>query len=153
MLSINYLSPILIVEDNPEDVELIKWAINKLSIPMRVAWCQDGEEALDYLYRREEYENPDKSPRPALVLLDLTLITLHGHDILQRIKQDDDLKHIPVIIWTSSEKEQDVEVSFSYGANSYILKPMGVQSLLHAVEMLNTYWFGVTILPDPDSDM
>jgi CheY-like chemotaxis protein len=140
-------APILLVEDSEEDVELIQWALKKLSISIPVVHCGDGDEALDYLYQREEYSNPEKAPLPALVLLDLKLVTTDGLEVLQSIKSDERLRAIPVIIWTSSSDQHDIEISFKQGANSYILKPMSIQHLLGVVEMLNDYWFGVAVLP------
>jgi CheY-like chemotaxis protein len=141
-------APILLVEDSDEDVELIQWALKKLSITIPVVHCGDGDEALDYLHRREEYSDPAKAPTPALVLLDLKLVTTDGLEVLQSIKSDERLRTIPVIIWTSSSDEHDIEISFKQGANSYILKPMSIKRLLGVVEMLNDYWFGVAVLPE-----
>ena len=141
------LYPILIVEDNDEDFEVIQWALKKLSITTPILRCLDGDEVLDLLYGRGEYSGSNKSPRPALILLDLSLTRTDGHEVLQRIKQDDNLKMIPVIVWTSSSDPKDIEVSFKQGANSYIIKSMNLERLLQTVEMLNNYWFGTAMLP------
>ncbi|GLV53786.1 two-component system response regulator [Dictyobacter sp. S3.2.2.5] len=142
------LAPLLLVEDSDEDVELIEWALKKLAITIPIVRCTDGEEALDYLYQRNRYSDPQKSPMPALILLDLQLVAVDGLEVLQEIKGDETLRMIPVIVWTSSDDEHDIDVSFKQGANSYILKPMSTQRLLAIVEMLNQYWFGVAILPE-----
>lgn len=146
----NSEQPILIVEDNDEDFEVIRWALQKLSITIPFLRCEDGEDALDFLYHRGVYADAKQAPRPALILLDLDLTITDGHEVLTIIKQDKDLKMIPVIVWTISTDPRDIEISFREGANSYILKPMTIEKLLEAVEMLNRYWFGVVALPKQD---
>ena len=141
-------APVLIVEDSDEDYEIIQWALKKLSIETPVTRCVDGDDALDYLYRRGIYAQKNV-PRPMLILLDLGLTATDGYEVLHTIKQDEALKAIPVIIWTSSSDPKDVEVSFKQGANSYLLKPMNLEKLLQSVEMLNQFWFGVAVLPAP----
>jgi|SRR5437763_1849839 CheY-like chemotaxis protein len=140
--------PILIVEDNDDDFEMIMWALKKLSITMPVFRCIDGDEALDYLYGRGAYTNPQLAPRPAIILLDLNLTAMDGQEVLAHIKNDDTLKVIPVIVWTGSSDPKDIEICFKNGANSYVLKPMNLEKLLRAIELLNEYWFGVVVLPE-----
>ncbi|GCE13325.1 response regulator [Tengunoibacter tsumagoiensis] len=140
--------PLLIVEDNDEDFEILEWALQKLSINTPTLRCKDGDEALDLLYQRGKYSDVQQYPRPAIILLDLNLTLMDGHEVLSHIKRDDTLKMIPVIVWTTSSDPKDIEICFQEGANSYILKPMTVEKLLEAVEMLNHYWFGVVMLPD-----
>ncbi len=140
--------PILIVEDNDDDYEIIQWALKKLSITIPVYRCSDGDEALDYLYRRGKYSASQQSPRPALILLDLNLTMTDGQEVLATIKRDEALKMIPIIIWTTSSDPKDIEVCFKQGASSYILKPMTVSKLLETIELLNHYWFGVVKLPE-----
>ncbi|WP_126628140.1 response regulator [Dictyobacter alpinus] len=139
--------PILIVEDTDEDFEMIQWALKKLSIKTPIYRCEDGDEALDFLSHRGKYEDRALSPRPALILLDLNLILLNGQEVLTQIKLDDELKMIPVIIWTTSDDPKDIDICFKQGANSYILKPMSSDEVLQAVDLLNQYWFGVVKLP------
>ena len=110
--------------------------------------CVDGDDAFDLLYQRGKYAPPRRVERPALILLDLNLIATDGHEVLVRLKQDDDLKMIPVIVWTSSTDPRDVEISFKQGANSYILKSMNLEKLLETIELLNHYWFGIAVLPN-----
>jgi CheY-like chemotaxis protein len=144
--------PILIVEDSDEDFEVLRWALKKLSIPAPVYRCEDGDEALDFLYGRGRFQDANTSPRPVLILLDLKLTTMDGQEVLQQIKQDESLKMIPVIVWSTSSDPQDIEVCFKQGANSYILKPMTLEKLLEAIELLNHYWFGVVMLPGMITD-
>ncbi|GCE20332.1 response regulator [Dictyobacter kobayashii] len=140
--------PILIVEDSDEDFEVIQWALQKLSITTPIYRCDDGDDVLDFLHHRGKYAEKGTSPRPSLVLLDLNLTLMNGQEVLTQIKQDETLKMIPVIIWTTSADPKDIEICFKQGANSYILKPMTFEKLLEAVDLLNQYWFGVVMLPD-----
>ncbi|GCE06310.1 response regulator [Dictyobacter aurantiacus] len=140
--------PLLIVEDNDEDFEVIQWALKKLSITTPIYRCDDGDDALDFLHHTGKYTQKETSPRPALILLDLNLTLMNGQEVLTRIKHDDALKMIPVIIWTTSADPRDIDICFKQGANSYILKPMTFEKLLEAVDLLNQYWFGVVKLPE-----
>ena len=140
--------PILIVEDTDEDFEMILWALKKLSITTPIYRCEDGDEALDFLRHRGKYTDSTLAPRPALILLDLNLVLLDGQEVLTQIKLDDELKMIPVVVWTTSDDPKDIEVCFKQGANSYILKPMTSEKVLQAVDLLNQYWFGVVQLPE-----
>ncbi|GLV60254.1 two-component system response regulator [Dictyobacter sp. S3.2.2.5] len=150
-MAIAHESPLLFIEDNDDDYEVVLWAMKKLSLSIPITRCIDGDEALDYLYHRQEFAQPGTSPRPALILLDLNLISVDGRDVLQAVKSDPELRMIPVIIWTSSEDPKDIDVSFQLGANSYILKPMNMKQLLGVVETLNKYWFGVAVAPAGDT--
>lgn len=140
--------PILIVEDTDEDFEMILWALKKLAIKTPIYRCEDGDEALDFLHHRGKYADSTLAPRPALILLDLNLVLLDGQEVLTQIKLDDELKMIPVVVWTTSDDPKDIEVCFKQGANSYILKPMTSEKVLQAVDLLNQYWFGVVQLPE-----
>ncbi|GHO43221.1 response regulator [Ktedonospora formicarum] len=141
-------APILFVEDSEEDTEVFRWVLHKLALNIPLVRLEDGEEALDYLYQRNIYSAPSAAPRPALILLDLNLIETDGREVLQTIKSDDDLKAIPVIIWSGSDEAQDVKISFQEGATSYISKPLDIHKLKYVVEMIHHYWFGVVVLPE-----
>lgn len=146
-MEINATYPILLVEDSDEDYEIIHWALKKLSIELPVYRCIDGDDALDFLYHRGPYTNLQNAPRPTIILLDLNLTATNGQEVLRQVKNDDALKTIPIIVWTSSSDSDDIEFSFKNGASSYILKPMNLQKLLEAIELLNHYWFGIVALP------
>lgn len=137
--------PLLVIEDNDEDFEIIQWALKKLSIRTPLVRGVDGGDAFDYLHKRGKHKD---ALRPSLILLDLNLMADDGREVLQEIKQDEDLRSIPVIVWTSSSDPKDIEVCFRQGANSYMLKPMNIEKLLQSIELLNDYWFGVAVLPD-----
>jgi CheY-like chemotaxis protein len=139
--------PILLVEDSPEDFETTERAFRRSGLKNPIYRCADGDEALDFLHRRGQYSEPDKAPRPGVILLDLNLPGTDGREVLSEIKNDPDLKQIPVIVLTTSKDERDVEVCYRCGANSYIQKPVDLDGFMKAIERLNDYWFEVVILP------
>jgi CheY-like chemotaxis protein len=142
--------PILLVEDSPEDYEATVRAFNRSGLKNPIIRCEDGDTALDYLHRRGPYADPDSSPRPGVILLDLNLPGTDGREVLQDIKSHESLRHIPVIILTTSMDERDVEACYQAGANSYIQKPVDMDGFLRAIERLNGYWFEVVVLPRGD---
>ncbi|GCE08632.1 response regulator [Dictyobacter aurantiacus] len=146
-MNIGSEAPILLVEDSDEDVELIKWAFRKLDILVPMIRCADGNEALDYLYHREEFSDPRSFPLPSLILLDLDLVSVDGFEVLQEIKKSEDLCTIPIVIWTTFANAQYVNETMLQGASSYILKPMNINRLLVVVQLLKRYWFDCGILP------
>ena len=139
--------PILLVEDSPEDFETTERAFRRSGLKNPIYRCADGDEALDFLHRRGQYSDPDKAPRPGVILLDLNLPGTDGREVLSEIKNDPGLKQIPVIVLTTSKDERDVEVCYRCGANSYIQKPVDLDGFMKAIERLNDYWFEVVILP------
>jgi two-component system response regulator len=141
---------IMCVEDSPEDVETIKRAFEKVGMINPFIHFDDGDEALDYLFRKGNYTNPEKSPRPNIILLDLNLPGTDGYEILSEVKNDDVLKKIPVIVLTTSSDERDIEKCFQAGANSYIIKPVSFDGFVDAIKKLKNYWFKISVIPDVD---
>ncbi len=139
--------PILLVEDSPEDFETTQRAFRRSGLRNPIIRCADGDEALDFLYRRGGYADPDKAPRPGVILLDLNLPGTDGREVLSEIKADPVLKQIPVIVLTTSSDERDVNACYRAGASSYIQKPVDLEGFMKAIERLNDYWFEVVILP------
>ena len=139
--------PILLVEDSPEDFEATVRAFNRAGLKNPIVRCEDGDSALDYLHRRGRWADPEASRRPGVVLLDLNLPGTDGREVLQEIKRHDHLRHIPVIVLTTSTDERDVEACYQAGANSYIQKPVDMDGFIRAIERLNGYWFEVVVLP------
>jgi two-component system, response regulator len=131
---------ILLIEDNPDDVELTLRAFKKNNVVNEIVVAGDGIEALDYLYGTGKFKSRDISQLPAVVLLDLKLPKLDGMEVLQRIRSDDRTKFLPVVILTSSKEEQDIKGSYGLGANSYIRKPVNFLNFLEAVRQLELYW-------------
>lgn len=141
---------ILLVEDNPDHVLIIREGLKRNNVINDVKVVENGEQALDYLYRTGPYAKADDSPRPGLILLDIKVPKIDGLEVLQRIKQDPSLKAIPVIMLTSSEHEVDVAKSYLNGANSYITKPIEFGDFVDKVKSLKIYWALVNHRP-PES--
>lgn len=140
-------SPIMIVEDSDEDYEALIWALRKVNPTYVTIRCEDGDEALEYLFRRGQYAPPAPAPRPAIILLDLNLTSMDGVEVLQQIKADEDLRMVPVVVWTNSASPEDVARSYRSGANSYMLKRLDLDAFVREVEALTRYWFDVVMLP------
>jgi len=143
---------ILIVEDSDDDFYAAARAFKKTGLANPVQRCSNGDQALDYLYRRNDFSAPPHSPRPCMILLDLNLPGTDGRDVLRVLKRDPELHKIPVIILTTSSAAQDIQCCYDYGANSYIQKPVDMQSFVMAMTRLKEYWFDVAILP-PNGDL
>jgi CheY-like chemotaxis protein len=138
---------ILLVEDNPNDVELTKRALKKNNLLNEVVVAEDGVEALDYLFGTGEYEGKDKMPLPTLILLDLKLPRVDGLEVLREIRQNPRTKLLPVVVLTSSKEDQDLINSYNLGANSYIRKPVDFKQFTEAVQSLGLYWLVLNELP------
>lgn len=146
-MKVNTSQTILIVEDSPEDYETTIRAFRKSGVSNNIVKCEDGDEALDYLFRRGKYVDPNKSPRPGIILLDLNLPGTDGRDVLAEIKKSDVTKKIPVIVLTTSSDERDIEKCYADGANSYVHKPVDLKGFFEAISRLKDYWFEIVILP------
>jgi CheY-like chemotaxis protein len=140
---------ILLVEDNLQDIEITKRAFAKGRVHNDLMVVRDGEEALDYLCRRGKFQDPASSPRPGMILLDLNLPKLGGLEVLQRIKRDESLKSIPVIVLTVSQREQDIVRSYDLGVNTYIQKPVEFENFMRVVNTVHDYWILIATLPPP----
>ena len=134
--------PILLVEDNPDDVELTLLALTKNKIPNEVVVAHDGNEALDLLFGRASYKG-DGEFRPSVVFLDLKLPKVDGFEVLKEIRGHRMTKLIPVVILTSSMDSSDLQKGYTLGANSYIRKPIDYQQFLKTVQMLGAYWLSL----------
>ncbi|MGH7267548.1 MAG: response regulator [Candidatus Rokuibacteriota bacterium] len=131
---------ILLVEDNPHDVELTLHAFNRHKLSNRIHVVRDGAEALDYLFHTGAYSGRGAPSRPKVVLLDLKLPKVDGIEVLRRIKADAALKTLPVVVLTSSREERDVVESYQMGVNSYIVKPVDFDRFTEAVRQVGFYW-------------
>jgi CheY-like chemotaxis protein len=139
--------PILLVEDSPEDFEATVRAFKRSGLKNPIFRCEDGDGALDFLHQRGQYADAEQAPRPGVILLDLNLPGTDGREVLTEIKRDESLRHIPVIVLTTSNDDRDVEACYQAGANSYIQKPVDMEGFLRAIERLKGYWFEVVVLP------
>ena len=139
---------VLLVEDNPDHAELTLKALRDGNVLNEIIWVKDGEEALDFLYHRGRYADATKAPRPGLILLDLRLPKVDGHEVLRRIKADEDLRSIPVVMLTTSEREDEICRSYKAGANSFVSKPVRFADFVERVKSLKLYWVLTNLLPD-----
>ena len=138
---------ILLVEDNPTDVELTLRTLKKNNLTNKVQVATDGEEALDYIFAIGSYKDREINKKPKVVLLDLKLPKVDGLEVLRRIKSDERTKDIPVVVLTSSQEEKDRIESYRLGVNSYIVKPVDFQQFTEAVRELGLYWVLLNELP------
>jgi CheY-like chemotaxis protein len=134
------IKTILLVEDNPDDIHLTKRALKKNNITSGLSVVNDGIQALDYLVRASTAPAGGSEVLPTLILLDLKLPRMDGLELLKRIRADERLKRLPVVILTSSKEEQDIIRSYDLGANSYIRKPVDFEQFNEAVRQLGLYW-------------
>lgn len=142
------LRPLLVVEDSDEDFTTLQRLLQKQPVkPGPVYRCSDGDEALDFLYRQGHYTDPQASPRPVAVLLDLNLPGTDGRDVLRQIKQDEKLKKIPIVIFSTSDDPVDVEYCYRSGANGYLVKPMDLSALQRTIDALARYWLAANLPP------
>jgi len=135
---------ILLVEDNPGDVRLAREGLSECKIRNNLHVVDDGVKALAFLRRQDGYA---KAPRPDLVLLDLNLPRKDGREVLREVKEDENLRTIPVVVLTTSKAEEDILKSYSLHANCYVTKPMGLQQFLDVVRSIEDFWFTIVKLP------
>ncbi len=141
------LRPILLVEDNPKDLELSLAALARCKLANPIEVARDGAEALDYLRTTGPWAGRD-SGDPAVVLLDLKLPKVDGIEVLEKVKSDARLRHIPVVMLTSSREERDLVLSYQLGVNSFVVKPVDFSAFLQAIQDLGMFW-GVLNEPPP----
>lgn len=145
-----HLATILLVEDSTDDYEATMRGFKAAHLKNPVQWCKNGKDAITYLHEGEHYNTggvKGSNPTPGLVLLDLNMPGLDGRKVLGLIKQDEQLRKIPVIILTTSADEQDVEQCYKLGASTYIQKPVDFDGLIDAVTRIKEYWFEIALLP------
>ena len=135
---------ILLVEDNPGDVRLTKEALKEGKVYNNLHWARDGVEALEFLKREGKHA---KAPRPDIILLDLNLPKKDGREVLAVIKGEPDLKHIPVVVLTTSKAEEDVLRSYELHANCYVTKPVDLEKFIQVVQSIDRFWLTVVTLP------
>ena len=141
---------ILLVEDNPADEELTLHAFHKFNLSNKLHVARDGAQALDFVFCRGPYSMRKLENGPKVVLLDIKLPKVDGLEVLRQIKSDERTKQIPVVLLTSSAEERDIVKGYQYGANSYIVKPVGFQQLTDAVREIGLYWL---ILNKPPAEL
>ncbi len=135
----NTLRPILLAEDNPNDIELILTAFQEARLANEVVVARDGVEALDYLFRRGAHAGV-ATQRPAVVLLDLKMPRIDGREVLRQVREDPRLKTLPVVVLTSSREESDLLRTYQLGCNAYVVKPVAFDDFISAVTQLGVFW-------------
>jgi CheY-like chemotaxis protein len=138
------LADILLIEDNEGDLELAKEAFERADLKNKIHVATDGQEALDFLYKRNNFEGV---PTPHIILLDLNLPRVNGRDVLQQIKQDETLRRIPVIVLTSSQSDKDLLDCYTLQANCYIVKPVDAMKFMDIVQRVQNFWVDIVRLP------
>jgi CheY-like chemotaxis protein len=135
---------ILLVEDNPGDERLTREALKEGKVYSNLHWVKDGVEALEFLRKQGKYKG---MPRPDIILLDLNLPKKDGREVLQDIKNDDELKRIPVVVLTTSKAEEDVLRTYNLHANCYVTKPVDLEKFMVVVKSIDVFWLTVVTLP------
>jgi CheY-like chemotaxis protein len=138
---------ILVAEDDPDDREMIKDAMTECRLANEMHFVEDGEQLVDYVYRRGAFTRLAQTPLPGLILLDLNMPRKDGREALKEIKADPELRRIPIIVLTTSKAEEDILRTYDLGVNSYITKPVSFASLVDTVKVLGRYWFEIVELP------
>ena len=135
---------VLLIEDDPEDVDLTQEALERSKVMVQLNVVNDGEEALAYLRRQGQYQ---ERSHPDLIWLDLNLPGMSGQEILREIRSDDSIKHIPIVVLTTSDADEDILKSYQLGANCYVQKPIGIREFQQMLNALEKFWFTVVKLP------
>ncbi len=147
MKNFNKPVTILMADDDADDRLLTKEALSESRLANDLRFVEDGEELLDYLYRRGNYVSLADSPRPGIILLDLNMPRKDGREALEEIKADADLRQIPVVVLTTSKVEEDIYRTYDLGASSFITKPVTFDGLVDVIGALGKYWFEIVELP------
>ncbi|MGE3535991.1 MAG: response regulator [Candidatus Tectimicrobiota bacterium] len=142
---------VLLVEDNPRDVRLTQRAFKQAGLLHDLRVVRDGDEALAYLQRQGLYNEPESAPRPDVILLDLNLPRMGGHEFLHRVKQDVRFKSVPIIVLTTSERPDDIRLAYEVGANAYLLKPVEFSRFTEVICQLGKFWLEMVALPPEGS--
>ncbi|MEJ0103597.1 MAG: response regulator [Bacteroidota bacterium] len=146
-MNINEEVEILLAEDNPEDAEITIRALRKVNLANKLVHVEDGQEALDFLFSTGDFSGRTAVSQPRLILLDIKMPKVDGIEVLRRIKADETIRNIPVVIMTSSSEERDIMESYNLGVNSYVVKPVEFNQFLKAVSELGLYWLLINRSP------
>ena len=139
--------PIVVAEDDEEDQELLMEAFEECGLAQDVFFVRDGEELMDYLGRKGRFTDSQEFPQPGIIVLDLNMPRKDGRQVLKEIKSHSELRKIPIIILTTSKAEEDIKSSYELGVNSFIVKPVGFDSLLNVTRVIGKYWLEIVELP------
>ncbi|MCF8234750.1 MAG: response regulator [Bacteroidales bacterium] len=151
-MEIREKAEILLVEDNPNDVELTERALKKHKLGVRMHVVRDGEQALDYIFCRNTFKDRNNNELPKLILLDLKLPKVTGLEVLEKVKSNERTRNIPVVVLTTSREERDMVKSYELGVNSYIVKPVDYNKFVDSVAEIGLYWLLMNEIPDYKSE-
>lgn len=143
----NQIAQVLLVDDNDDHAELVIRQLTEHAVNARLTRVADGQEALDYLFHNGKYANPDESPRPHVVFLDLRLPKVDGLEVIKILKESEELRKIPIVVLTTSEAERDVTRAYVYHANSYVVKPVDFDKFRDLMSELGIYWLNWNTRP------
>jgi two-component system response regulator len=147
MVETHKIIKILLVEDNPDDIDITKRALDEAKIVNRLWIVRDGQEAVDFLQHKGEHQDCSANPKPGLILLDINLPKINGIGVLKAIKENPDLKRIPVVMLTVSKRDEDIVRSYNVGCNSFIQKPVNFENFVEVVKEIGLYWGLLNIVP------
>ncbi len=139
----------LLIEDNPDDILITQKALKEAKVVNKHWVVRDGQEALDFLYHKDKYQDINTSPRPGLILLDINLPKVNGLEVLKKIKEHADLRRIPTVILTVSRRDEDVIKGYNHGCNSFIQKPVEFENFVQVAKQIGLYW-GLVNVPLPN---
>jgi two-component system, response regulator len=140
---------ILLVEDNHDHAELTLRALKNGNVLNDVHWVKDGEEALEFVQQRGRYADPARAPRPGLILLDIKLPKLDGHEVLQELKRDERLRTIPVVMLTTSRESDEITACYVAGANGFVSKPVSFRDFIETIQTIKLYWVLTNVPAEP----
>lgn len=138
---------ILMAEDDPDDRLLTQEALEEARLANKLYFVKDGEELIEFLCHQGRYQDPTSAPRPGVILLDLNMPRKDGREALKEIKENPNLRRIPVIVLTTSKAEEDILRSYDMGVSGYVTKPVGLEQLVEVMRMIGKYWFEIVELP------
>ena len=144
----NNKATLLVVEDSDEDFEVLQIFMEDMAVTNPIYRCTTGDKALDFLYRNQEAEDAGQVPLPSMILLDLNLPGTDGREILERLKQDDEFRTIPIVIFTTNSDPRDIKLCYKKGANGYLIKPVGTERFEKAIQSFVDYWLYTNTPPD-----
>ncbi len=142
---------VLIAEDSDEDFEVLQLLMQQMAVQNPIYRCTNGDKVLDFLYQEGDFRDRSDLVRPSVILLDLNLPGMDGRDVLEQLKQDQQFKEIPIVVFTTSSNPQDVEYCYRKGANGYLIKPVDADQLEKTVQAFVGFWLDVNIPPQPTS--
>ena len=147
-MSTEFYDPLLlVVEDSDEDFAVLQRLMKRMAVQNPIYRCADGDEVLEFLYQSGDYTDQDTVPRPSIILLDLNLPGTDGREVLEQLKQDGDLREIPVVVFTTSSNPKDIEFCYQNGANGYLVKPVNSLELQRTVQAFVNYWLEANTPP------